>query len=236
MTTHPINPNRLALEAALMSLLTSLTKTLSQVHDAPAIPTTSLTTFTKSLAKYLTFFISRNKRRSRIPLDPANLAFDLLRTHNSSETTISANGKRIKGKKSWYYLVLTEVNNVNGAVQILVEGMIRREKGEVLDGFIEEVDDQVLFWEELENEEIEKGMKSEEMQVWVEMEKEVEEEREGKTVRRVERQKEVIRKGRDRRARKKKGGMEDIEEEEGGEGEGTGKSVGFVKDLGVNNV
>jgi hypothetical protein len=228
MTNHPMVPNGLALEDALMSLLASLTRTLSHVHEVPALSTFSLNTFTKSLAKYLTFFILRNKRRSPSPLYPANLAFDLLRTRNSSETTIGANGKQIKGKKNWYYLVLAEVNSVDDTVQILVEGIIRREKGEVLDGFIEEVDDQVLFWEELENEEIKKGIKNEEMQLWVDMENDVDEERQGKTVRWVERQREVVKKGRERVA-KKSGRLEDIEEEDE-EMKETRKSVGFVKD------
>jgi hypothetical protein len=69
-------------------------------------------------------------------------------------------------------------------MQILVEGMIRKEKGEVLEGFIEEVDDQVLYWEELEKEEMENGMESDEMAVWVEMEMEVEEEMEAKKAKR----------------------------------------------------
>jgi hypothetical protein len=41
-----------------------------------------------------------------------------------------------------------------------------------------------LYWEELEKEEIEKGMESEEMAVWVEMEMEVEEEMEAKKAKR----------------------------------------------------
>jgi hypothetical protein len=183
MSTHPIIPDRLALEAALMKHLASITTTIERVHDVPALSATELRNLTKSLATYLTFFIAHNKRRSQTPLDPAHLAFHLLRTYNSSEASIDAQGDKTKGAKDWYYLVLTESGST-GDMQILVEGMIRKEKGEVLEGFIEEVDDQVLYWEELEKEEIEKGMESEEMAVWVEMEMEVEEEMEAKKAKR----------------------------------------------------
>jgi hypothetical protein len=209
MSTQPMIPNTRALEAGLMSLLASLTTTLSRVHDVPALSASSFTTLTKSLAKYLTFSISRNRRRSRTSLDPSNLAFNLLRTRNSSETTVRDAGKKVKGEKNWYYLVLSEIDRASDTVQILVEGMIRREKGEVLDGFVEEVDDQVLFWEELENEE------NEEMRLWVDMEKEVDGEREGKTKadRWAENQREVVRERKEKAG--KKGRLEDIEEDLG---------------------
>jgi hypothetical protein len=154
MSTNPMIPSILALEAGLTTLLTSISTTLSRIHATTAPDISALS---KSLALYLSYFISHNKRRSNIPLNVSNLAFHLMRTYNSTEYVVTNAGRKIKGEKSWYYVVLVEGNGAEGDVQVVVEGVIRKEKGEVLEGLIEEVEEGVLLWEEEEREGVEIG-------------------------------------------------------------------------------
>jgi hypothetical protein len=152
MSFNPMTPSRLALEISLTKKLSSLSSTISKVHDVPALSTPDLRALSKSVATYLSYFISHNKRRSRTPLDPSNLSFQLLRTYDSTEYTFDDQGNKIKGEKNWYYLVLAESDSAGGDVQFLVEGVIRQDKGAVLEGLVEEVEEGVLLWEEEERE------------------------------------------------------------------------------------
>ena len=86
-------------------------------------------------------------RPSRSTLDPANLAFHVLRTRNPAETTTDDAGKKIKGEKEWYYLILAETESA-GVGHFLAEGRLRKEKIDLVEGFMEAVMDRLEKWNE----------------------------------------------------------------------------------------
>lgn len=140
------------LSEGLYTLLEDLSTTLTTNHDAPTLLPHQLVTSTEILSAYVAEHYLRNHRRSKAPLDPPNLSFHSLRTRNPAETTVEEDENGVKtvtkGEKNWYYLVLSETEQEMGDVQILAEGALRKDKGELLDGFNETVKEKIEQWGE----------------------------------------------------------------------------------------
>lgn len=148
-TTVPPTPDKALLNDVLFPLLETIGTTLSKNFDVPAASTEDLLTATSTVTEYITAYCARNLRPSRTTLDHANLAFHVLRTRDPAETTTNDAGKKVKGEKAWYYLILTETEST-GVGQILAEGRLRKEKIDLVEGFMQAVMDRLEKWNEQE--------------------------------------------------------------------------------------
>jgi hypothetical protein len=155
-TMPPILLDKKLLSDGLYTLLSDLSASLNTNHDATLPSPHELVTTTETLSANIAEHHLRNHRRSKAPLDPANLSFHSLRTHNPAEETIRVNEdgskKIIKGEKEWYCLVLSETEEATSDVQILAESALRKDKTEFLDGFNEAVRAKVKVWNEANKE------------------------------------------------------------------------------------
>jgi hypothetical protein len=138
-------------EDALYIIFQDLSNKTSTNFNVPALTEHELRVSAKTLSEYLTLYIKRHKRRTKTPLYPKNLALDVLRTCNPNEVVVKGEGKNTKGTqdgKDWYYLALSEVDiGQEKGAEILVEGNMRKGKGELLEAFREKVEMQVWEWE-----------------------------------------------------------------------------------------
>ncbi|KAF2026857.1 hypothetical protein EK21DRAFT_115355 [Setomelanomma holmii] len=147
MTTHPTTPSAQDKEFinALYDLLSSISTSLTTNFSTPTPSVHSLLTSATELATYLTHI---PRRRSKLLLSASLLSFHVLRTRNQAEALLDQKRHIVsKGEKEWYYLALAETGE-NGDVQILVEGGLRKWKGEMLDGFREIVKERIGDLEE----------------------------------------------------------------------------------------
>jgi hypothetical protein len=148
MTTQPLMDTVAELKNGLYDLLFSISATLSGDSSTPTLSPHDLLTTAAALATYLMHIATR---RSDFLISAATLSFHVLRTRNEEETVIDhkARPRKVlsKGEKEWYYLALSE-SGEGGKMQILVEGGLRKEKTDVLEGFKELVETGVREWEE----------------------------------------------------------------------------------------
>jgi hypothetical protein len=102
----------------------------------PALSDEELRAQVAALSNHLDQVVYCNRRCAKTPLDPTNLSLHILCTRNPTEEVIDEAGTKIKCKKEWYYLVLSETiiatKNKSRDVQILVEGGLSMIKSEVL--------------------------------------------------------------------------------------------------------
>ncbi|KAH3951236.1 hypothetical protein HBI56_090110 [Parastagonospora nodorum] len=141
----PPMPDKALLNDVFFPLLETIGATLSKNFEVRAASTEDLLTATSTLTEYITAYCARNMRGSRNPLDPAELAIHVLRTRNPAETTTNNAGKKIKGEKKWYYLILAETEKT-GDVRILAEGNLRKDKIDLVEGFMEAVMNEIEKW------------------------------------------------------------------------------------------
>lgn len=143
------------LENGLYDLLSSISATLSGDSTTATVSPHDLLTTAATLATYLTHIAAR---RSDFLLSAATLSFHVLRARNEAETVFDHRFRPhkvlSKGEKEWYYLALSE-SGEGGTMQILVEGGLRKEKSEVLEGFKEVIEARVRKWEQRKK--VEKG-------------------------------------------------------------------------------
>lgn len=125
------------LNEGLTELLTAFASDLSTEFSIPMLSKNEIQSLTSTLTTYLGFFVSNKLRRSTTALDPDNLEFSILRSRNAAEEYKDDKGKYVKGEKKWYRLVLHETTVIEAKtdVQILAEGEISLNKGDVLTGF-----------------------------------------------------------------------------------------------------
>ncbi|KAH7067429.1 hypothetical protein BKA63DRAFT_607292 [Paraphoma chrysanthemicola] len=131
----------------LLNLLQATAATLSNTITEPTHFPHDLMPTATSLSTYLTHIATR---RSSSPISADNLSFHVLRTRNEADTILDFDTRPpkvlSKGKKEWYYLVLSETSET-GDVQILIEGGLSKDKSDVLVGFMEVLEKSITAWE-----------------------------------------------------------------------------------------
>lgn len=131
-------PDITALEDALFALLQGFSYSLAEDFGKPVLSDAKLRTSAIVVARYQTSEMGRKRERSTLPLNGAKLHFHTCRTRNPDEEVFLGRVKISQGKKDWWRLDLAEEFNY-GKVCILIEGATRRDRADVLEGFMEEV-------------------------------------------------------------------------------------------------
>ncbi|KAH7083811.1 hypothetical protein FB567DRAFT_529966 [Paraphoma chrysanthemicola] len=148
MDPQPPTTSTTKLTNDLLGLLQTTAARVSNTVAGPTHLPRDLMPTATALSTYLTHIATR---RSSSPVSADNLSFHILRTRNKAETILDFDARPpkvlSKGKKEWYYLVLSETSDT-GDVQILLEGGLRKNKSDVLVGFIEVLDTTIKTWEQ----------------------------------------------------------------------------------------